>query len=476
MEKFDHLLELPGPSQYQAWVKERLETLSVRESYVLAAILQRAPPRDAEEVVDRLNSLEDHDVCPARSYEELGRFQLQRLKVPESALPHMDLEQLGRMYEDEHPGIFIGRCFVACPKQSSPPFRQKNGTPLLQDDSWSVKLKLASPAMPEGVWLRLPDYALDTDYGIGEIDLACYGLGVDSLVDCTLLEAQCILPEAGDLMTQYSDIGELVRDGDNLGHIMDEQGQGKPHWMEKFAAALEYEDCRTLKFALDISQNLHCYEWVSSEGLADFAADHLRSCGMPGELIRSGTIDLDGYGTDLLETSGYMLSSGETGYVIRNNRQFIYEHSLPYEKTLARQDILKTFPLLEQLASQASREDAVSARTAITKALASQGDDGLRHLQAALEFEDCAALEEAVEIAGRLDSYEFVEIGSFRKAAEKELLEKGLDKRVIDLCIDFEAYAAVAYDLESIYSSRNTGLYVHRSDPMSQPEQGMTMQ
>ncbi len=33
MDNFDHLLKLPGPAQYQAWVKERLETLSVREGY-----------------------------------------------------------------------------------------------------------------------------------------------------------------------------------------------------------------------------------------------------------------------------------------------------------------------------------------------------------------------------------------------------------------------------------------------------------
>lgn len=93
-----------------------------------------------------------------------------------------------------------------------------------------------------------------------------------------------------------------------------------------------------------------------------------------------------------------------------------------------------------------------------------------------MESEDCASLEEAVEIAGRLDSYEFVEIGSFREKAEKDLLEKGLDKKVIDRCVDFTAYAALTHEFESIYSSRNTGLYVRRNGAMSRPEQGMTMQ
>lgn len=329
MDNFKELPTLPGPAQYQAYVKERLETLSVREGYILAAVLQRAPPRDTEEAVDRLNSLEDYDVCPAGSYEELGRFSLQRIKVPEDALSYVDLDELGRQYEDKHPGLFIGHCYVAYPKQPSPPIRQENGAPLLWDDSWSVKLKLASPAVPEGVWLRLPDYAMDTDCGAGDLALALHELKAGSLDDCTLLEARCILPEAGDLTAQYSSVSELVRDGNNLGHIMDEQGQGEPHWLEKFAAALEYENCRTLKFALDISQNMHCYEWVSGEELADFAANHLRSCGVPEELIQSGAINFDDYAEDLLETSGYMLTGGETGYVTRNNREFIHEYTAP---------------------------------------------------------------------------------------------------------------------------------------------------
>lgn len=68
MDDFKELLELPGAPQEQAWLEERLETLSVREKYVLAAVLMRTQPRDAEEAIDCLNSLEDYDICPAGSY------------------------------------------------------------------------------------------------------------------------------------------------------------------------------------------------------------------------------------------------------------------------------------------------------------------------------------------------------------------------------------------------------------------------
>ena len=66
-----------------------------------------------------------------------------------------------------------------------------------------------------------------------------------------------------------------------------------------------------------------------AEEAADFALEYLRSCGMAEELIQSGVIDFDSYGANLLEASGYMLSSSETDYVTRNNRQFIYEYTTP---------------------------------------------------------------------------------------------------------------------------------------------------
>ena len=328
MGEFDHLLELPGTSQERAWLEERLETLSVRESYALAAVSMGYPPKKAAEAINSILNLSCCTLYPAGSYEDLGKLSLgDASKLPEDVLPYVDFDHIGQEFENKHTGLFIGGYYVEYPKKAAES-ACKNAF-LLEDNGWSVKLKLASPAVPEGVWLRLPDYALDTDHDAGELALVLHELKAGSLDDCTLLEAQCILPEAGDLTAQYSSVSELVRDGNDLGHVMDERGQGEPHWLEKFAAALEYEDCRTLKFALDISQNMHCYEWVSGEELADFAARHLRSCGVPEELIQSGAINFDDYAEDLLETSGYMLTGGETGYIIRNNREFIHEYSEP---------------------------------------------------------------------------------------------------------------------------------------------------
>lgn len=325
---FDYLTRLPGEEREWTWIRERLETLSVREGIILAAVAQADPPESAEQAINTLQSLDHYNVCfPAGSYGQLGRHYLnQSFTVPEEALPHIDFEQLGRQYEDQHPGLFVGNCYVEYLETAPAPVFQAGG-PLPFDDAWSVKMKVASDAVPEGVWVRLPfPYSWEDNCFQCET-LVLNTLGVQEWADCTLLEARCILPEAGNLTEQYADVADLIYDGQNLGYVLNEQGQGAEGWREKFAAALELESCRDLKLALDISQNLSCYEWVPSKGLADFAAEHLRSCGVSEELIKSGCIDLESYADDLLEASGYMLTGDENGYVTRNRRTFVREYT-----------------------------------------------------------------------------------------------------------------------------------------------------
>ena len=254
-------------------------------------------------------------------YEDLGRYQLRAMAedMTDELIEYADLYALGKKFEEAHPGQFVGEYYVAYPSEEAS----------FAFGGQSVRLKLASSAVPEGVWLSLPDYRELYGAGdeIGKTGVAMKALRVLSLEECTLLDARCFLPEAVSLMKQYDSVTELVRDASQLGCVLDEQGQGEPNWLEKFAAALEYEDCRTLKFALDIAQNLHCYEWVPRDGIKEFAADHLRSCGVPDELIQSGDIDLKAYAEDLLETSGYMEANDESGYLIRNAQEFVREYT-----------------------------------------------------------------------------------------------------------------------------------------------------
>ena len=352
-KKRDLLMSLPLMEQEQRWIMERLDTLSVKEQYQLSAAILRTgkleelagktgwelqtailhmDPKVAVDAVNCLLSLEDYQVCfPAGSYAQLGSFYLQHeARLPERAMYYADLEALGRRYEDRHPGLFVGNCYVEYPEHPSAPRYTGQGL-IPEDDGWSMKVKLASSAVPEGVWLRLPDHSLVNDGKPDEVDIALHELRVNSLEDCVLMDARCALPEAGNVMEQYADAQELVRDGSDLGCALEEQGQGMPNFMERYAAALEFEHCHDLRLALDISQNLHCYEWVPCAGLWDFSRQKLLEAGVSEELLDTGCVDLEGYGADLLEEAGYVLTADESAYIARNNLEFIRDWSAPEE-------------------------------------------------------------------------------------------------------------------------------------------------
>lgn len=196
------------------------------------------------------------------------------------------------------------------------------------DEDWSVKVKLASLAVPEGVWLRLPGPLEDGCEDTLEEVLALRELRVKRWDECALVDAQCVLPEAGDLMAQYSGtVADLLYDGTQLGYVLEQKGQVSPHFMEWYAASLALEGCQNLKLVLDISQNLNCYDWMQRAGLEESGRQELLNLGVTEDQIRTCGIDMAGYKAHLLEKEGYTPTADGWGFIRRNNNEFYYQFS-----------------------------------------------------------------------------------------------------------------------------------------------------
>lgn len=345
----------PLDSLERQWIAERLETLSVKEQTQLAAAaitkgiltecvgkksgelrlaVSRLRPDEAKSGINGLLSLPEYEViCPGGTYEQLGAYYLrQETGLPENLLPFADLERIGKNYEDEHPGVFIGDCFVMLSRGE--PRQVYDGTNLdtLPDTDWSLRLMLASPAKPEGVWLCLPDGDIDGSGKLDEIGLALRELGVKTVQECRLLDIRCSLPEISVGLDEYQELADLIYDGNNLGHVLQERGQGQPHYLEKFRAALEYEHCHDLRLALDIAQNLNCYDFRPVSDVERYGREVLQKRGeiISRDPILAGLIDLKAYGSAMLEREGYELNAGETAYIRRNGQKFYYEYSEPH--------------------------------------------------------------------------------------------------------------------------------------------------
>ena len=316
--EFERFYEFPQTQVENEWLKTRLETLSVKETIILTAAVQRKPPETALDAINLLASLQDYEICfPAHGYEDLGKFYLidANLDLPELVLAHTDLESLGVAYEDAHPGLFVGDCYVMYPTgEQQKPY---DGTNLatLKDDDWSVKVKLASSAKPEGVWLRLPDYSDANDGAPDEIVLALRELGVQKVSECTVLDARCIFPEAGNLMEQYDDPADLIHDGNKLGFILDERAQGMQDFEQKLAAAMEYDDCRTLRDVIGCAEEIRRFSFVMGDKLEEYAKSELKKAGAPDMLVEAGLFDLEGFAEESLAQNGYRLDRTESVYL-----------------------------------------------------------------------------------------------------------------------------------------------------------------
>ena len=352
-----NLFRQPANDIEKQWLLDRLKTLSVREAYQLSTVmlttgrlkevsgkagdelLAAVLKLDRQETVESINcllSLSDYEVlCPAGSYEALGEYYLRyEAELPEAAIPYADLYQIGCRYEDQHPGVFIGDCFVVLPGRE--PKQTYDGTNLdkVQETDWSLRLRLATPAVPKGVWVCLPDHAAaEVDGRLGEIALALRELKVGAIQECELLEARCSLPGITIHPEEYPDLEDLIRDGNDLGFLLEEQGQGMPDFTGRFLAALEYENCHRLDAALDIAQNLHCYDFVRAENIETFGKQELERKGWSKDPILRGCIDTAEFGESLLEQMGYRLNTAETAYIRRNDREFqhLRTHEPPHQ-------------------------------------------------------------------------------------------------------------------------------------------------
>lgn len=311
------ILRLPGTAEEKRWLTEHLEVLSVRERIILSAAMAREPPQDMAGAVSCVLSLDEYEVrSHVGSYEALGEFYLFEQCVPQNQQSYVDMTALGQTYENRHPGLFIGSCYVEYPSTQPVIAYDGHNLPAAEAEDWSVRLKLASEAVPGGVWVRLPDYREANNDGPGDIRLALDELRVRSIQECTLQDAPCILQGVQNLTGQYHDLADLIYDGQNLGFLLNERGQGSPDFLERFAAVLEFESCRCLSDAVNIADGLSGYELVSRNKFLDNVTEELRkqAWAKGGDAVK-GCFDYAAYAEALAVQQGYQVTGDGQNYI-----------------------------------------------------------------------------------------------------------------------------------------------------------------
>lgn len=112
---------LPCTSQAEVnLLSDRMAGMTEQDETILSAMIERNDPRTAERVLELMDDMKNCEVLAGvGSYKALGEYCVaQETNVPRELCEYLDLEALGKHYQEEYPGAFIGNDYVQFPQMS----------------------------------------------------------------------------------------------------------------------------------------------------------------------------------------------------------------------------------------------------------------------------------------------------------------------------------------------------------------------
>ena len=319
--------KLEGTEEEKVYLDKRFTEMSVREQYILEGAIRIVEVKNASDLINLTEQLSNFDFhYKATDNKSLGEYVARHKECASNEiLPFIKTEQLGSEYHEDFNGVFTDNGYVYQRNTLKQIYDGLNLDKMTGDD-WTVKIKVGNKDYPEGVWVNLPDYefsSLEPD----EMTIALDALGSNKWSRCALLDAKCIFPNIKELSEQYDSIEELISDGNNFGYACDEQGQGRAFFIEHLESAMELEGCTRLDFALDISQNLNCYDFAPKEDkLEGYGRILARKNGIvEPDTILGDNFDYTLYAKAEIENKG--LEPCKNGFIKSNGEEFHYEFS-----------------------------------------------------------------------------------------------------------------------------------------------------
>ena len=112
---------LPCTSQAEVnLLSDRMAEMTEQDETILSAMIEQHDPRTAERVLELMDDMKNCEVLAGvGSYKALGEYCLtQETTVPQELYEYLDLEALGKHYQEEYPGTFVGNDYVQFPQPS----------------------------------------------------------------------------------------------------------------------------------------------------------------------------------------------------------------------------------------------------------------------------------------------------------------------------------------------------------------------
>lgn len=258
---------------------KRLTSLTDEELPVFYAVTDevfRAADNDGlVSIKDLINSTYGLDTVPIASGisgpEALGRFAIENGllsdldDIPESAIPFLNAEQIGRVQQKNDKGVFAGNYYIPTVHYERPEVYDGVTLPEEEPETSDFAIRLLVSGTPEhikgdpvdrAIWLNLPmanDTLVNYAAAFNEADIG----------DCVYYDFESVIPQiTPEMFGSMSDVQTLNKLAAEI-RIMSESEQ------VKFKAVLDAENTTSIHDALNAAQNLWRYEFTAEPDTAD---------------------------------------------------------------------------------------------------------------------------------------------------------------------------------------------------------------
>ena len=257
---------------------KRLASLLNEELPVFYAVTEKIF-NDADEnpvsIKDLINCTYGLDTVPVAhnvsNLAELGRFAFENELlsdlegIPESAVPFLNAEQIGRVQQKNDNGVFEGRLYIPTVQYERP--EVYNGVTLPDEEPKisDFAIRLLVSGTPEHIKGDPVDRAIWLDLPMASDILSGYAAAFNEaeIGDCVYYDFESVIPQiTSEMFGSMSDVQTLNKLAAEIS-IMSESEQ------VKFKAVLDAENTTNIHDALNAAQNLHRYEFTAESHSAD---------------------------------------------------------------------------------------------------------------------------------------------------------------------------------------------------------------
>ena len=259
---------------------KRLASLPNEELPVFYAVTEQIFD-DAEEsenpvsIKDLINCTYGLDTVPVAhnvsNLAELGQFAFENEllsdlgDIPESAVPFLNAEQIGRVQQKNDSGVFEGRLYIPTVHYDRPEIYDGKTLPEEEPETSDFAIRLLVSGTPEHIKGDPVDRAIWLDLPMASDILANYAAAFNEadISDCVYYDFESVIPQiTPEKFGSMSDVQTLNKLAAEIS-IMSETEQ------VKFKAVLESERTDNIQDALNAAQNLWRYEFTAEPDTAD---------------------------------------------------------------------------------------------------------------------------------------------------------------------------------------------------------------